>query len=79
MIVALKAEQGRTWICCREAAEEYGCSMSYIRRLARAGRLDTDVLAGGYVFDKAQVRQLAAEAAKAKGRMRKRAGGFKPG
>jgi hypothetical protein len=78
MVVALRAEEGRIWISCREAAEEYGCTMSYIRRLARLGRLDTDEIAGSYVFDKAQVRRLAAAASKAQGRMRKRSGGFKP-
>jgi excisionase family DNA binding protein len=66
-------------IGCREAAEAYGCTMSYIRRLARDGRLDTEMVGGSYVFDEAQVRRLAAKAAKGEGRQRKRAGGFKAG
>jgi len=79
MIVALKNDSGRSMIGCREAAEAYGCTMSYIRRLARDGRLDTEMVGGSYVFDEAQVRRLAAKAAKAEGRQRKRAGGFKAG
>jgi len=66
-------------ISCREAAETYGCSMSYIRRLARLGRLDTEEVGGSYVFDEAEVKRLASQAAKAEGRQRKRAGGFRPG
>lgn len=66
-------------IPCREAAEAYGCSMSYIRRLARLGRLETEEVGGTYVFDEAEVRRLAAQAAKSEGRQRKRAGGFKAG
>lgn len=76
--MALKSESGRRWISCREAAEAYGCTMSYIRRLARLGRLEPEEVGGRYVFDEADVRRVAAQAAKGKGRMRKRAGGFKP-
>ena len=79
MIMALRNERGRKLISCREAAEAYGCTMSYIRRLARLGRLETEEVGGSYVFDEAEVRKLAAQAAKADGRQRKRAGGFKPG
>lgn len=78
MIVQVKTEDGRTLISCRDAAKEYGCSMSYIRRLARLGRLTPSEMAGGHVFDRAEVRLVAAQAAKSKGRMRKRAAGFKP-
>jgi hypothetical protein len=69
MILALKNEHGRKMISCRKAAEAYGCSMSYIRRLARLGRLQTDEVGGSYLFDEA----------KGEGRQRKRAEGFKPG
>lgn len=79
MIMALRNERGRKLISCREAAEAYGCTMSYIRRLARLGRLETEEVGGSYVFDEAEVRKLAAQASKADGRQRKRAGGFKPG
>lgn len=79
MIVALKNDSGRKMIGCREAAEAYGCSMRYIRRLAKDGRLETELVGGSYLFDEAQVRRLAAQAAKAEGRQRKRAEGFKPG
>jgi hypothetical protein len=37
------------------------------------------MVGGSYVFDEAQVRRLAAQAAKGEGRQRKRAGGFKAG
>jgi excisionase family DNA binding protein len=79
MIMALRNERGRKLISCREAAEAYGCTMSYIRRLARLGRLEKEEVGGSYVFDEAEVRKLAAQAAKGEGRQRKRAGGFKPG
>ena len=79
MIMALRNERGRKLISCREAAEAYGCTMSYIRRLARLGRLETEEVGGSYVFDEADVRKLASQAAKGEGRQRKRAGGFKPG
>lgn len=77
--MALRNERGRKLISCREAAEAYGCTMSYIRRLARLGRLETEEVGGSYVFDEAEVRKLASQAAKGEGRQRKRAGGFKPG
>lgn len=79
MIMALRNDRGRKLISCREAAEAYGCTMSYIRRLARTGRLETEEVGGSYVFDEAEVRKLASQAAKGEGRQRKRAGGFKPG
>ncbi len=79
MIVALRNERGRKMISCREAAEAYGCTMSYIRRLARLGRLEHEEVGGTYVFDEAEVKRLAAQAAKAEGRQRKRAVRFKPG
>jgi excisionase family DNA binding protein len=79
MIVALRNDRGRKMISCREAAEAYGCTMSYIRRLARLGRLEHEEVGGTYVFDEAEVKRLAAQAAKAEGRQRKRAVRFKPG
>jgi hypothetical protein len=78
MLVALRNDSGRRLISCRKAAETYGCSMSYIRRLARLGRLETEEVGGSYVFDEAEVRRLAARAAQGEGRQRKRASGFKP-
>ncbi len=79
MIMALQNDRGRKLISCREAAEAYGCTMSYIRRLARLGRLEHEEVGGTYVFDEAEVKRLAAQAAKAEGRQRKRAVRFKPG
>lgn len=77
--MALRNERGRRLISCREAAEAYGCTMSYIRRLARLGRLETEEVGGSYVFDETEVKRLAAQAAKGEGRQRKRSGGFKAG
>lgn len=79
MIVALRNDRGRKMISCREAAEAYGCSMRYIRELARKGRIASEEVGGAYVFDEAEIRKLAAQAAKAGGRHRKRSEGFKPG
>lgn len=79
MIVALRNDSGRRMISCRKAAETYGCTMSYIRRLARSGRLDAEEIGGSYVFDEAQVKRLAAQAAKGEGRQKKRSEGFKAG
>jgi excisionase family DNA binding protein len=79
MIVALRNDKGRKLISCREAAEAYGCTMSYIRRLARLGRLQTEEVGGCYFFEEADVKRLAAQAAKGEGRQRKRAEGFQAG
>ena len=79
MIVALRNDSGRRMLSCRQAAKEYGCTMSYIRRLARSGRLDAEEVGGSYFFDEAQVKRLAAQASKGEGRQKKRAEGFKAG
>ena len=63
--MALRNEKGRKLISCKQAAEAYGCTMSYIRRLARLGRLETEEVGGSYVFDELEVKRLAAQAAKA--------------
>lgn len=77
--MALRNEKGRKLISCKQAAEAYGCTMSYIRRLARLGRLETEEVGGSYVFDEVEVKRLAAQAAKAEGRHRKRSEGFQAG
>jgi hypothetical protein len=66
----------RTFVGCREAAEAYGCTMSYLRRLARAGRVWTEKVGPrAYVFNLDEIKQLARR--KDGGRLRKRAEGFK--
>lgn len=77
--MAIRDERGSKLIPCAKAAELYGCTMSYIRRLARAGKLDTELQAGSYFFHEAQVKRLAAKAATATGRHRKRSSKFGPG
>ena len=77
--VAIADETGTRMIDCREAARRYGCTIRYIRQLAQAGRLPHQVVAGCYVFPAAEVERLKREAAKATGRERKRAEGFKAG
>lgn len=79
MIMALQNHRGRKLISCRQAAETYGCTMRYIRRLAKDGKLETELVGGSYLFDEAAVKALAALAGKAEGRERKRSEGFKPG
>lgn len=77
MIAAMKDDKGRKMVSCREAAETYGCTMRYIRKLVRDGRLTHEIVAGGYVVSLDEVRQLSGR--KASGRARKRSEGFKPG
>ena len=72
----MKDDQGRKLLSCRQAAEEYGCSMNYIRRLAREGRLRSEVVGGTYFVAADEVRKIAAR--KAVGREKKRAEGFRP-
>jgi len=77
--MAIKNDRGRRMISCRQAAEEYGCTMGYIRRMARLKRIEVETVAGRYLVNADSVRKLAAEAAKETGRRKKRAEGFKPG
>ena len=79
MIMALRNERGRKLMSCREAANAYGCTMSYIRRLARLRRIESEEVGGCYFFEEGDVKRLAAQAAKGEGRQRKRAVRFKPG
>lgn len=64
-------------VSCREAAETYGCTMRYIRKLALDGRLTYELVGGTYMVSLEEVRQIAGR--KASGRSRKRAEGFKAG
>lgn len=75
--MAIRDDSGKKMISCRDAAAEYGCSMRYIRKLAEQGKIDSEMLAGSYVVDAAQVKKLASR--KASGRERKRSEGFRAG
>jgi excisionase family DNA binding protein len=77
MIMAMKDESGRKMLSCKQAAEEYGCSMRYIRKLAQAGRLTHEIVGGSYMVAADEVKKLARRTAT--GRERKRSEGFKEG
>lgn len=77
MIMAMQNESGRKMLSCKEAAEEYGCTMRYIRKLAQDGKLSSQVVGGSYMVAADEVRKLARR--KATGREKKRAEGFKAG
>jgi len=73
-MVAVKNEKGREMVPCSEAAEAYGCTMSYMRRLAREERVRTEEHAGVWWFDIEDVRKLADRSDE--GRKKKRSQGF---
>lgn len=77
MIALMKDDKGRKMVSCREAAETYGCSMRYIRKLALDGRLTYEIVGGSYMVSLEEVRKISGR--KESGRSRKRAEGFKPG
>jgi excisionase family DNA binding protein len=49
---------GRDMVTCQEAARLYGCTMSYIRRLARDGRITSLTLGRTWLVDKSEVSEL---------------------
>lgn len=73
----MKDDKGRKMLSCREAAEEYGCSMRYIRKLAFQGKLTREIVGGCYLVSAEEVRKLARRSAS--GRERKRSGKFSAG
>jgi hypothetical protein len=73
-MLAVKSESGRELVPCSEAAEVYGCSMSYMRRLARDDRVRTEEHAGIWWFDIEDVRKLSCRTDG--GRKKKRSQGF---
>lgn len=75
----MKDDTGRKMLSCREAAERYGCSMRYIRKLAQDGRVASEIVAGSYMVSEADVAKLKASTAKATGRHKPKGGRFKPG
>jgi len=76
MIALMKDDQGLKMLPCREAAALYGCSMGYIRELARKGRVRSEMQGHTYFVSAEDIRALAKR--KDGGRRRKRAQGFKP-
>jgi len=75
----VKNDEGRKLLTCREAAERYGCSMRWIRRLAQDGRVYSEVVAGSYMVAEADVAKLKAKTAKGKGRHKPKADKFTAG
>jgi excisionase family DNA binding protein len=49
----------RTLITCQQAARLYGCTMGYIRRLARDGRIHSQMMGRTYLLDADEVRRMA--------------------
>lgn len=76
-MIAMKDDKGRRMLSCREAAEQYGCSMRYIRKLALQGKVTHEVVGGCYLVSADEIRKLANR--KAGGREKKRSGGFSEG
>jgi hypothetical protein len=79
MIALMKDDQGRRMISCREAAELYGCSMRYIRRLASDGKVGSEVVAGSYMVSVDDLRKLKSTVAKGTGRHKPKSEKFTPG
>ena len=77
--MTLKNERGREMIDCRTAAERYGCSMRYIRKLVADGKLNAQQAGGTYLVDAADVDRLKAQVSKGKGRHKPKADKFRPG
>lgn len=50
---------GRKLITCHEAARLYGCTMGYIRRLCRDGKLHCTTLGRTYLVDADEVHAMA--------------------
>jgi predicted transcriptional regulator len=79
MIAMMKDDSGRKMLSCRDAAKKYSCSMRYIRRLAKEGKIYSETVAGSYMVSEADVAARKARVAKGKGRHKPKAEGFKPG
>ena len=75
----MKDDTGRKMLSCREAAEKYGCSMRYIRKLAADGKVASEMVAGSYVVSEADVAKLKARVAKGTGRHKPKAKRFGEG
>ena len=57
---ALKID-GRTLVTCQEAARLYGCTMGYVRRLARDGRVHATTVGRTWFVDRDEVMRIAQE------------------
>jgi len=79
MICAMQNDRGRKMISCRQAAEEYGCTMRYIRKLAKDGRLTFEVVGGSYMVAADEVARLKTATAKGTGRHKPKASKFRAG
>lgn len=79
MIAMMKDDTGRKMLSCREAAEKYGCSMRWIRKLAKEGEIYAETVAGSYMVSEADLASKKAKVAKGKGRHKPKAEKFKPG
>lgn len=79
MIAFMKDDKGRKLLSCREAAERYGCSMRYIRKLAKDGTIYSETVAGSYMVSAEDVARIKARVAKGTGRHKPKAEKFRPG
>lgn len=75
----MKDDKGRKLLSCRDAAEQYGCTMRYIRKLAQDGRLSFELVGGSYMVAADEVAKLKAKTAKGTGRHKPKAEKFRPG
>ena len=76
-MIAMQNDQGRKMLTCRKAAEEYGCSMRYIRKLVTEGKIHHEMVGGSYMVPADEIRKLSTR--KAGGRKKKRSEGFRAG
>lgn len=75
----MKDDKGRKLLSCHDAAKKYGCSMRYIRRLAKDGEIYSETVAGSYMVAEDDVAKRKARVAKGKGRHKPKAEKFRPG
>ena len=79
MIAMMQDKQGRKLISCRTAAETYGCSMRYIRKLIEQGKLYHEMEAGSYMVAEADISKFKARVEKGTGRHKAKPKKFRPG
>lgn len=75
----MRDDKGRKLLSCREAAERYGCSMRYIRKLAQDGKVYSETVAGSYMVAADDVAKIKARVSKGTGRHKPKAEKFRPG
>lgn len=64
----MRDDTGRKLISCHDAAKLYGCSMRYMRRLAKDGKVGSESVGGSYLVSESDVKRLKAEVSKGTGR-----------